>query len=54
MEVDTSGGEWQRRASVFDIGDGRRWALTFDSGNGWQLWQWTIEMVFNDGGGGSV
>ena len=36
---------------MFDDGDGRRWALAFDGCYGWQLWQqWTIEMMFNDGG----
>ena len=40
---------------MFDNGDGQRWALAFDGGDGWQLWQqWTIEMVFNGGGGGGV
>jgi hypothetical protein len=47
MEVDTSGSVWWRLASVFDNGNGRRWALAIDGGNGWQLWQrWTIEMAF--------
>ena len=55
MDIDISGGGWQRRASVFDSGDGRRWALVFDCGDGWQLWQrWTIEMTFNGSGGGGV
>ncbi len=55
MEIDISGGGWQRRASAFDSGDGQRWALAFDSGDGWQLWQWwTIETAFNGGGGGCV
>jgi len=50
MEIDISSGRWQRRASVFDYGDGRRFVLAFDSGDGWQLWQrWTIETVFNGG-----
>ncbi len=43
-------------------GDGGRqcltaamWVLTFDGGNGRQLWQqWMIEMAFNGGGGGGV
>ena len=58
MEIDISGGGWQRRASAFDSGDERRWVLAFDGGNGRQLWQrWTIEMIemaFNGGGGGGV
>ena len=55
MEIDISGGGWQRQASVFDSSDERRWALAFDSGDGRQLWQrWMIEMVFNGGGGGGV
>jgi hypothetical protein len=29
--------------------------LSFDGGDGWQLWQWwTIETAFNGGGGGGV
>ena len=40
---------------MFDGGDGIRWVLAFDGGNGWQLWQWlTIELAFNGGGGGGV
>ena len=55
MEVEISGGGWQRRALAFDSGDGRRWALAFDGGDGCQLWQgWTIEMAFNGGGGSGV
>jgi hypothetical protein len=56
MEIDMSGGRWQRRASAFDSCDGRSWALAFDGGgNGWQLWQrWMIETAFNGGGGGGV
>ena len=57
MEVDTSGGRWQRQASVFDSGNGRRWALAFDGGDGWQLWlrqRWSIEMACNGSGGGGV
>ena len=47
MEIDISGGRWQRRASAFDSGDGQRWSLAFDGGDGWQLWQrWTIETAF--------
>ena len=39
----------------FDSGDGRRWVLTFDGADKWQLWQrWKIEMAFNGGGGGGV
>jgi len=53
MEIDISGGGWQRRASMFDSGDGRRLALVFDGGDGRQLWQrWTIETAFNGGSGG--
>jgi hypothetical protein len=41
MEIDISGGGWQRRASAFDSSDGRRrWALAFDGGGGRQLWKW--------------
>ena len=48
MEIDICGDGWQWRASAFDSGDGRRWVLAFDGGNGRQLWQWwTIETVFN-------
>jgi hypothetical protein len=55
MGIDISGGRWQWRASAFDSVDGRRWALAFDGGDGWQLWQWwTIETTFNGGGGGCV
>ena len=55
MEIDISGGGWRRRVSAFDSGDGRRWALAFDGGNGWQLWQrWKIETAFNGGSGGGV
>jgi len=55
MEIDISGGGWQRQASAFDSGNGKRWALALDGGNGWQLWQrWTIETAFNGGGGGGV
>ena len=51
MEIDISGGGWQRQAAAFDSGNGQRWALPFDSGDGWQLWQrWTIETAFNGGG----
>ena len=36
-------------------GDGQRWALAFDGGDGRQLWQrWTIETAFNGGSGGGV
>ena len=29
--------------------------MSFDGGDGWQLWQWwTIETAFNGGGGGGV
>jgi hypothetical protein len=53
MEIDISSGGWQWRASVFDSGDGRRWALVFHGGNGRQLWQrWMIETVFNGNGHG--
>ena len=46
MEIDISSGGWRRRASTFDGCDGRRWVLSFDGGNGWQLWQrWMIEMA---------
>ena len=55
MEIDISGGEWQRRASAFDSSDERRWALAFDGGDGRQPWQrWMIEMAFNGGGGSGV
>jgi hypothetical protein len=56
MEIDISGGGWRRRMSAFDSGDGRRWALEFDGGDGLQVWQWwwTIETAFNGGGGGGV
>ena len=55
MEIDISGGGWQRRASAFDSSDGQRWALAFDGGDGLQLWQrWTIETAFNGGSGGGV
>ena len=55
MEIDISGGGWRRRASAFDIGNGQRWALVFDGGDGLQLWQrWMIETAFNSGGGGGV
>ena len=55
MEIDISGGGWRRQVSAFDSGDGQRWALAFDGGNGWQLWQrWTIETAFNGSGGGGV
>jgi len=37
MEIDISGGGWRWRASALDSGDGRRWALAFDGGNGWLL-----------------
>ena len=31
------------------------WALVFDGGDGWQLWQqWAIETAFNSSGGGGV
>ena len=32
MEIDMSGGGWQRRASAFDSCDGRSWTLAFDGG----------------------
>jgi hypothetical protein len=35
MGIDNSGGGWQRWASTFNSGDGRRWPLVFDGGNGW-------------------
>jgi len=55
MEIDISRDGWRRRASAFDSGDEQRWALAFDNGDGWQLWQqWTIEMMFNGAGGGGV
>ena len=55
MEIDISGGGWRRQASAFDSGDGRRLALGFVGGDGWQLWQqWMIETAFNGGGGGGV
>jgi hypothetical protein len=55
MAIDTSGGGWQWWASAFDGSNGQRWVLAFDGGNEWQLWQrWTIELVFNGGGGGDV
>ena len=38
MAIDTSGGGWQRRASAFDGGNGRRFAMMFD-GNERQLWR---------------
>ncbi len=39
----------------FDSGDGRRWVLLFDGGDGRQLWQWwKIETAFNGSGGGGV
>jgi hypothetical protein len=37
MEIDISGGGWRRRAPAFDRGDGQRWALVFDGGDGRQL-----------------
>jgi hypothetical protein len=37
MEIDISGGGWRRRASAFYSGDGQRWALEFDGGDGGQL-----------------
>ena len=44
MEIDISSGRWRRRASAFDSGDERRLVLSFDGGNGQQLWQrWTID-----------
>jgi hypothetical protein len=60
MEIDISGGGWRWRASAFDSGDGLRWALAFDGGDGRQLWQqWMIDrdgvqwrrwvVVFNGG-----
>ena len=36
-EIDISGGGWRRRASAFYSGDGQRWALEFDGGDGGQL-----------------
>ena len=43
MAIDTSGG------------DGRKFPLLFDGGDGRQLWQlWTIDTVFNSGGDGGV
>ena len=36
IKIDISGNGWQRRASAFDSGDGRRWALAFDGGDGRQ------------------
>jgi len=56
MEIDISSGGWRWRVSAFDSGNGLRWALAFDGGNGRQLWwqRWTTEMVFNGGGGGGV
>ena len=55
MEIDTIGGGWQWQASAFGGGNGRRWALAFDCGNGRQLWQrWAIETAFNGCGGGGI
>jgi len=55
MEVDISFVGWRQLASAFDSGNGRRWVLAFDGGDGRQLWQrWMIETAFNGGGGGGV
>ena len=55
MAIDISGGGWRWRVSVFDSSDGQMWALAFDGGDGWQLWQrLTIDAVFIGGGGGGV
>jgi hypothetical protein len=43
MEIDISGGGWRQRASAFDGGNGRRWALGFDG-----RWQWTAVVAAVD------
>jgi len=43
MVIDTSGGGRRQPASEFDDGDGQRWPLVFDGGDGrlmWQQWKW--------------
>jgi hypothetical protein len=39
IQIDISGGGWRWGVSTFDGGNGQRWALAFDRGDGWQLWQ---------------
>ena len=55
MVIDTSGGGRRQPASEFDDGDGQRWPLVFDGGDGRLMWQqWTKDTMFNGGGGGGV